>query len=136
NDILNGLGGNDILIGGAGDDQLTGGAGNDIFVLTATNGGHDTITDFVSGTDEIVVDVGAGGTVSSAPAIAAGQFASGSGVGAENNATAWNESGSADKFFLNTTSGELWFSANGTGNDKIDLAQVGTGVTASSIHVV
>lgn len=58
NDTLNGLGGNDVLIGGAGADVLAGGAGADTFVFAAvtdsrTNGGRDTITDFVSRLDKI-----------------------------------------------------------------------------------
>lgn len=40
------------LNGGAGDDVLTGNGGADLFVFAQT-GGHDRITDFVSGTDKI-----------------------------------------------------------------------------------
>lgn len=57
-DTLDGGTGNDVLIGGYGQDQLTGGAGADIFVFNATPGGAhaDTIMDFVSGTDKIMLD--------------------------------------------------------------------------------
>lgn len=57
-DTLNGGTGNDVLIGGYGQDQLTGGAGADIFVFNATPGGAhaDTIMDFVTGTDKIMLD--------------------------------------------------------------------------------
>ncbi len=51
---------NDTLTGGSGNDTLTGGAGADRFVLdghSAAANGHDTITDFLSGTDQILVDV-------------------------------------------------------------------------------
>ncbi|GAB4383731.1 MAG: hypothetical protein Kow00121_46090 [Elainellaceae cyanobacterium] len=80
NNILNGLGGNDTLIGGhgsdilnggAGDDQLNGGKGSDAMVGGAggdrflfdsgrafrrSDLGLDTIRDFVTGTDKIVLD--------------------------------------------------------------------------------
>jgi len=54
NDIINGGAGVDTINGEGGNDTLTGGAGNDDFVFTA-NGGIDTVTDFVSGSDDINV---------------------------------------------------------------------------------
>ncbi|MGO4380134.1 hypothetical protein AB4Z19_17795 [Pseudoduganella sp. RAF19] len=54
NDVLNGMGGDDTLLGGAGSDTLTGGAGTDYFVLNTTIG-SDTVKDFVSGTDKLIV---------------------------------------------------------------------------------
>ncbi|NEO84420.1 MAG: hypothetical protein F6J87_09225 [Spirulina sp. SIO3F2] len=53
NDTLSGGGGVDVLLGGAGNDTLTGGSGADVFVLGS---GSNTITDFLSGTDKIVID--------------------------------------------------------------------------------
>ena len=47
-----GSAGNDTLIGNPLDNTLTGGAGADVFVMSAS-WGHDTITDFVPGTDVI-----------------------------------------------------------------------------------
>jgi Ca2+-binding RTX toxin-like protein len=55
NDTLNGGAGNDTLIGSAGSDRLTGGTGGDVFVLNSTVG-SDTITDFVSGTDDLRIN--------------------------------------------------------------------------------
>lgn len=61
NDRLTGLGGNDILSGDAGNDILTGGAGQDSFrfrlEIISTGGGSDldVVTDFLSGTDKIVL---------------------------------------------------------------------------------
>lgn len=43
---LSGMTGNDTLDGGAGADTLTGGTGADIFVLAASDGASDTVTDF------------------------------------------------------------------------------------------
>lgn len=54
-DRVNGGAGNDTLWGGPGDDRLTGGAGADEFHFVAGNG-DDTITDFESGTDAIVLE--------------------------------------------------------------------------------
>jgi Ca2+-binding RTX toxin-like protein len=135
-DILIGGSGNDTLIGGAGNDKLTGGGGNDLFVLDGHSNagvslsGQDIITDFGAG-DLILVDIAAKtGTLAGATAITAGQFTSGAD---ENAASAWNQNNSTDKFFLNAA-GELWYSANGTGSDKVDLAHVSTGVAAANIH--
>jgi Ca2+-binding RTX toxin-like protein len=52
-DTINGYRGDDILNGNSGDDFLTGGRGADRFVFSGTHFGHDTITDFVRGTDKI-----------------------------------------------------------------------------------
>jgi hypothetical protein len=61
NDRLLGGAGNDVLVGGAGNDQLTGGGGADQFlfgsgaVFAQTQFGIDTITDFLKGTDKLVL---------------------------------------------------------------------------------
>jgi Ca2+-binding RTX toxin-like protein len=54
NDTLIGGNGDDVLFGGWGRDLLTGDAGSDIFLLAA-NSGRDTITDFESGIDSLVL---------------------------------------------------------------------------------
>jgi Ca2+-binding RTX toxin-like protein len=53
-DWLNGGYGSDTLTGGSGHDNLMGGAGADKFVITA-NSGADTIADFQSGSDHVVL---------------------------------------------------------------------------------
>jgi Ca2+-binding RTX toxin-like protein len=61
NTLSGGLG-NDLLIGASGNDSLTGGVGSDRFTydtnaaFTSSAIGVDQITDFVSGTDKIVLD--------------------------------------------------------------------------------
>ncbi|MCH7628542.1 MAG: hypothetical protein IH997_07470 [Proteobacteria bacterium] len=56
NDSLRGDGGDDLIYGGDGNDTLTGGAGADFFVVSTRPGeGVDQITDFVSGTDKVLV---------------------------------------------------------------------------------
>ncbi|MBD2496754.1 calcium-binding protein [Nostoc sp. FACHB-280] len=54
NDTLIGGNGNDTLVGGLGNDKLTGGTGNDKFVFNSLSEGSDTITDF-SSTDDVIV---------------------------------------------------------------------------------
>jgi Ca2+-binding RTX toxin-like protein len=126
-DTLNGLGGNDTLIGHADGDTLNGGLGNDKFVLQVSTLGHDTIGDFVSGTDQIFVDIGSGLTLNTAATLSATNFHTGD----ETVAATWN-GGTGNEFVFNATSHELWFSANGTGTDKIDIAHMSTGVPAAT----
>jgi Ca2+-binding RTX toxin-like protein len=54
NDFLVGGTGKDRLYGEGGDDSLIGGMGEDAFVFSS-NPGNDTILDFASGTDKIVL---------------------------------------------------------------------------------
>jgi len=62
NDSLIGGAGNDMLVGGAGNDVLTGGGGNDFFLydtnaaFSSSSVGRDRITDFLKGSDKIVLD--------------------------------------------------------------------------------
>ena len=55
-DVIIGGGSNDVIDGEAGNDTMTGGTGIDHFDIDVTDGGTDTITDFVSGTDVIDID--------------------------------------------------------------------------------
>ena len=131
-DTLNGNGGNDTLIGNADGDTLNGGAGNDKFVLQVKSTGHDTIGDFLSGTDQLIVDIGGGLTIATAATLAAANFHTGD----ESVAATWN-GGTGKEFVYNATTHELWYSANGTGSDKIDIAHMSTGVPAATdIHTI
>jgi hypothetical protein len=69
-------------------------------------------------------------TIPSALSISANQLNSGGDI--LTNPTAWN--GSANQFYYDTTNQELWYSANGTGADKIDLAHMATGVLAADVQ--
>jgi Ca2+-binding RTX toxin-like protein len=58
-DLLNGDRGNDLLNGGNGNDTLTGGVGADVFQFDAppsAEGNVDTVTDFGSGIDRMLLD--------------------------------------------------------------------------------
>jgi Ca2+-binding RTX toxin-like protein len=122
NDTLNGGAGSDTLIGGAGNDTLTGGNGADRFVFNfapnaTTN--KDTITDFTSGTDKIqlskAVLTALGSTLG---ALATGQFWSGAGVIVGHDGD--------DRIVYNTTTGALYYDADGSGSGAaVQIALLG-----------
>ncbi len=119
NDTLLGGDGDDTLIGGNGNDVLTGGTGSDHFVFAvapnaATN--KDTITDFVSGTDELHfnrnVFTGLGGV----GVLTEAEFYSG---------TAAHDT--SDRIIYNMATGALYYDADGTGGVAVvQVAIIGT----------
>jgi Ca2+-binding RTX toxin-like protein len=108
NDTLLGSGGNDNLCGSTGNDSMTGGAGSDSFTFNSALGSSniDIITDFAHGTDRIVLDddiftqIGVPGT------LLTGAFRKGAGVTTAGDAD--------DRIILNTTTGALYYDANGS----------------------
>lgn len=141
NDVLVGGSNDETLIGGAGNDTLTGNGGADTFVFDGHSqaaNGIDTITDFLTTNDEIVVDVASLNLPISSPnAIDPSNFHTGA---AGNTATWSGGTGTGNEFVFDTTTNPadhaLWYSADGTGNDKIELAHISTGVVqASDIHI-
>ncbi|HSF72623.1 MAG TPA: calcium-binding protein [Microcoleus sp.] len=113
NDTLNGGAGNDNMAGGAGNDTLTGGAGIDRFLFnTALPGaGVDRITDFVVGTDKIVLDktvFAALETVAGNPLLAT-DFAVINVASAVELVTAGN---SSDEIVYNIQTGSLFYNPN------------------------
>ena len=106
-DALIGGGGNDTLIGGAGADTLNGGNGNDFIRYDSPSEGIDRINGFVVLDDTInVLQSGFGGGLSLG-AITSAQFLSGAGVNAPANPN--------QRFIYNTTSGALFYDADGNG---------------------
>jgi Ca2+-binding RTX toxin-like protein len=115
--LLLGLDGNDVLTGGsasdrlnglAGDDYLTGKAGSDIFVFTKPGDGVDVVTDFVVGEDKLEL--------------------SASHFGLDNGETFDflfganpHSSGTASTLLFDTTTGGLWWDADGTGSAEAVL---------------
>ncbi len=77
-DSISGDIGNDTITGGIGNDTLSGGDGADVFRFLAASNGADTITGFVSGTDDLdmvtnaVIGAVAGNTIINAAAAGAG----------------------------------------------------------------
>jgi len=113
-DTITGSGGNDTLVGGAGNDMLTGGDGADRFVFDTTLGSSnvDTIKDFKTGTDKIVLSakVFTKFTGSSAgTAITAGNLVVGAG-------TTVKASDSNDYLTYDTGTDMLYYDADGNGS--------------------
>jgi Ca2+-binding RTX toxin-like protein len=113
NDTLAGGAGNDTLVGGAGNDMLTGGDGADRFVLDAalSAANFDTIKDFATGTDKIVLSakVFTKFTGSSAgTAITAGNLVVGAGTTAK-------AADSNDYLIYDTGTDMLYYDADGNG---------------------
>ena len=152
NDLLQGLGGNDSIVGatgwdtlqgGDGDDRLyaggwsdtmTGGAGADSFVWAETGtGNRDTVTDFASGTNELLFDnatltaLGANGSWAAGDA----RFWAAAGVTAGHDAD--------DRLVYNTTSGNLYYDADGSGAGAAQVIATFTGtpgILATDITVI
>jgi Ca2+-binding RTX toxin-like protein len=107
-DVLKGNGGSDVLRGGAGSDKLTGGGGADSFRFDTKLGASnvDRVTDFKPGTDTVVLDQ----TVFAALAtgsLDASLFHAGAGVVTAADAD--------DRILFNTSTGALFYDADGTG---------------------
>ncbi len=122
NTLIGGAG-NDTLNGSLGNDILTGETGIDYFDFTSVLNGTtnvDTITDFNRADDFIRLDnavmAGLGAT---AGALTSAAFVSGAG-----RKTAADAS---DRIIYNTTTGDLYYDADGTGNSSaIKIALIGT----------
>jgi serralysin len=135
-DTLLGLGGNDTLYGGDGDDQLAGGlgadtldggAGADLLVFSdALGGGNvDSVAGFTSGQDRLLLEndvfagLGTGG-------LAVGAFAAGTAA-----------ADADDRIVYNSTTGSLWFDADGNGAGAAVLFATFTpGATLAAADIV
>jgi Ca2+-binding RTX toxin-like protein len=129
NNDLEGMDGNDTLNGAGGNDTLFGGAGADSFVFADApgSGNADRIGDFASGTDRIHLDarvmtaLGASGQFSATDA----RFFAGAGATAGHDAD--------DRVIFNTTTGDLWYDADGSGTGTAQLiANLQTGTLVAS----
>jgi len=110
---------NDIISGGTGNDTLTGGGGIDKFLFntapnTSTN--HDTVTDFVHTTDLLQFSHA---IFSAITAWASNEFYSAAGATAGHIST--------DRIVYNTTAGNLYYDADGSGpGAAVLVALIGT----------
>jgi len=108
-DVLSGGANDDTLDGDLGADQLTGGDGADKFLLGNDIGSVDTITDFASGTDQILLSIegfgnNGGLSTTTGTAISSSDFlASSSAVATDAN----------QRFIYDTDDGKLYFDADG-----------------------
>ena len=109
-DTINGLAGNDVLVSGMGNDLVTGGAGSDVFFFWGDpdSGNVDQITDFAGGADKLrfnsgfFTDIGPSGNFAASDA----RFWS-SAAGTAHDAD--------DRVIYNTSTGQLFFDADGSG---------------------
>jgi Ca2+-binding RTX toxin-like protein len=124
-DTINGGAGADRLIGGAGNDSLTGGTGADQFVFDrapSSTSNRDLLTDFMPNSDTIQLSLAVFRALGVTPGrLSADQFWSGAGVTEAHDAS--------DRIVYNTTSGELYYDADGYGGGAA-VAIAGVGVDA------
>ncbi|HEY7598493.1 MAG TPA: hypothetical protein VH741_01100 [Candidatus Limnocylindrales bacterium] len=127
-DTLNGGAGDDWLEGGTGIDSLTGGAGEDSFVFreAPTNSNFDRLLDFTSGTDTLCFDDAAYGSIGALGDFAAADDRFFAGAGAKSGVDA------EDRLVYDTSSGFLWYDADGSGAGGQLLVGVVQGAPALS----
>jgi serralysin len=129
---LVGQGGSDTLWGAGGIDTLWGGGGADMFVFRETGSANaDSVRDWTSGSDKLVMD----GTVMSALG-ATGNFAAGDArFKANSTGTATD---SSDRVIYNTTTRQIFYDADGNGSGTAQLIatlQSGASFVATDIVV-
>jgi Ca2+-binding RTX toxin-like protein len=131
NDRLLGGDGADTLVGGPGRDALTGGNGADRFLFNAPGDGVDGIDDFATGVDQIAVaEANFGG-------LGTGLLSAANFVAHASNAT--TSGAGVPQFIYNTTTGALFFDADGAGGaDAVRLVNLGgaPGLAASDFVLV
>ena len=120
-DILGGASGDDRLWGLAGGDTLSGGSGTDIFVFGASSDGIDTLTDFVSSTDEIEIAISGFGGGLATGALAASRLVNAAGHVADQ---------AFGQFLYDTAEQALYWDDDGTSaNAPVKIANL-TGVSS------
>jgi Ca2+-binding RTX toxin-like protein len=120
-DTIDAGGGNDTVNGGAGSDSITLGAGNDFLVLNSMVGA-DTVADFAAGGDKVNLSKAAFTGLGAVGNLAASAFESGAGLTAA--ATA------AGRVIYDSSTGDLYYDADGSGGTAAVLVATLTGVPA------
>jgi Ca2+-binding RTX toxin-like protein len=129
-DTLCGLGGNDLLVGGAGKDKLWGGQGKDCFRFNTPNQGIDIIKDFTVAQQDKIQLLASGFSGLTAGTLASTAFRSGAGATSPTN--------SLQRLIYNTTSGALFFDADGNlgGFQTIQIATLTNKPSLSASNIV
>jgi Ca2+-binding RTX toxin-like protein len=132
--MLEGREGNDTLSGMGGNDTLVGGTGSDSFVFASFGAGNvGLVSDFVSGTDKAAFDnsvftaLGADGNFTAGDA----RFAAGAGFTSGHDAS--------DRIVYNTSTGQLFYDADGSGAGAAQLVATFQGnpaIAATDITVI
>lgn len=135
NESFAGMGGNDRLDGDRGNDTLSGGAGADSFVFSQTPGAAnaDSVTDFASGSDRLLLENFVMPALGATGNFAAGdvRFFAGAGANAGHDAD--------DRVVYNTSTGQLYYDDDGSGAHAAQLVatlQAGAVVAATDISVI
>src|SRR5438067_443828 len=142
NDLIKGFGGNDTIFANAGNDRIESGAGND----TISGGGGqdqyvwheygaataDTVLNFDTGWDSIQLDAAAFTQIGASGRFASGdvRFYAAAGANAGHDAD--------DRIVYNTSTGQLWYDADGNGPGAAQLIATlpaGATVVATDINV-
>ena len=128
---LSGRKGSDTLAGGPGNDILWGGVDADSFVFRETGTANaDSIGDFASGSDKIVLD----GSVMTALG-ASGNFAAGDARFAANSAGTAQDA--SDRVIFNTSTGQIFYDADGNGSGAaVLIATLQSGATLAATDIV
>jgi Ca2+-binding RTX toxin-like protein len=110
NDAIGGNDGNDSIDGGLGNDTFSGGSGQDLFFFSSAGAANaDTVSDFASTWDSIRLDAAAFSAIGAAGRFAAGDVRFFAGAGATSGHDA------NDRIVYNTTTGQLFYDADGNG---------------------
>jgi Ca2+-binding RTX toxin-like protein len=121
---LAGQAGADTLTGGAGNDTLWGGTGNDAFMFNGMGTANaDRISDFASGQDKVQLEDGAFTAIGAMGNFAAGDarfWSSGTGTAHDAN----------DRVIYNTSTGQLYYDADGNGGGTAQLVATIAGAPA------
>jgi Ca2+-binding RTX toxin-like protein len=152
--VLSGEGGDDTIIGGAFHDHLSGGTGNDrisggrgndsidlghgggsdvvVFDVAPMEANADGVTNFVSGQDTIQLDNQVFVNLGPAGRFSAGDERFFAGAGATSGQDA------SDRVIFNTTTGQIWYDADGSGAGEARLIGGfgGSSIAATDIEVI
>ncbi len=124
--VLTGNGAANALSGDGGNDTLTGGLGQDRFVFAAAPGvgNVDRVMDFVSGTDKLTFDNAAFTAIGTAGNFTTGdaRFAAGAGFTSGRDAS--------DRVIYDSSTGNLYYDADGSGASAAQLVATLQGVPA------